>query len=1222
MIVTCYSFKGGVGRSMALANIAELLAQRGYSVIVCDWDLEAPGLERYFEEDPARLAELRAKPGVIDLIAEYKDTLTHPMAAASREAELRPAAGFERVGDINLRQPHTWAEPLARDTKMTKGTIRFLPAGRRDGEWEARYDKAVTGMDWAEFYEKWDGGTYFEFFREDLNKHADIVLIDSRTGVTELGGICTHHLADLVLVFTAANDQNLEGAKRMIASLTRPEVRAYREERALGILPIASRVDTRSEEGEVMKFKRRFNEAFGDLLREHSGPQFLELSLIPYVGLYSYIERPVARVAESERNFDLLKPYLAITEAVIAWGTPRSLLPRISSAPGEAARIALDVLDQVRRYTSSGAPSGEFYLAWAPGDEERASSLASALRTAGVAVWCDSTTQSGRRADAIARSAGYLLLMPESADRHWLDAEANAMLGLWAGRTDFRLLLITSRSHMPPDLLAARIPALTHGSEVPMADLAGSVARSLASARSVIHEPADGPALDSLHSPDEMHARFFLGREEALRQLLDAADKAFADGNAPLVVLGGWGSGKSGLMRAGLVNAMQRGLLGAQKRPWKVAYLWLKTDPASELVGTLAALAQPTSGRDAPADIETLVRWLEPNREPIALVIDNADRLTRSGWEKRGSDFFENLAKIRAAGGANLHLVLSERESEWPLLKATWPEGCGPARTWQMPPFDAKGIREFLHGGAKLFGVAWESDVLDRAASDAFVFGATPRIAGKLLNAALSQRDQSTISFRTYFRIGGVEQIIAQDAAKTLAALTGEALAAARRVILRLIPLPERQNRKLTAFEEVFAIAGGAPEHSVAALKLLERGVLTLVESKEVELRTRAIMDVEPVRKWIEAERRTLSITARLEQAVEDWEAGGRKITATAGSGGLRAYRQVMPRLPKENRFLHASRNAMWVWRVAPAAAAFLIAAPALFLPRSQRDTGPDTHLAQRVNELEKAFAQSEDQLRKASAEADRWIAESKSASQKADDATMAKEIAEKKIGELETRLAALSPKSEPVQTGLENWFTLLTAYDAPNPKQQEMAWMDLAKFAKTARDLGINSDIRLYRSKTKPVIYVTLGGPQTTEKDAHELAARVLNGGLWRAVVKNTDQKPSAELIPDWEQVKAPETKLAPTLPTGGGKPQPMYVPVEAIDARARTFTSKSKDGKETKFVITEKTEIQNGTEPAKFDDIKVGDSVSGVRLKKSDTEYEVVKITKFGVSPRKEKK
>jgi cellulose biosynthesis protein BcsQ len=48
-IVTFYSYKGGVGRTMALANVAVLLA-RTHRVLVVDWDLEAPGIERFFAE--------------------------------------------------------------------------------------------------------------------------------------------------------------------------------------------------------------------------------------------------------------------------------------------------------------------------------------------------------------------------------------------------------------------------------------------------------------------------------------------------------------------------------------------------------------------------------------------------------------------------------------------------------------------------------------------------------------------------------------------------------------------------------------------------------------------------------------------------------------------------------------------------------------------------------------------------------------------------------------------------------------------------------------------------------------------------------------------------------------------------------------------------------------------------------------------------------------------
>jgi MinD-like ATPase involved in chromosome partitioning or flagellar assembly len=42
-VITFYSYKGGVGRTMALANVALWLSQAGYRTLVVDWDLEAPG---------------------------------------------------------------------------------------------------------------------------------------------------------------------------------------------------------------------------------------------------------------------------------------------------------------------------------------------------------------------------------------------------------------------------------------------------------------------------------------------------------------------------------------------------------------------------------------------------------------------------------------------------------------------------------------------------------------------------------------------------------------------------------------------------------------------------------------------------------------------------------------------------------------------------------------------------------------------------------------------------------------------------------------------------------------------------------------------------------------------------------------------------------------------------------------------------------------------------
>jgi MinD-like ATPase involved in chromosome partitioning or flagellar assembly len=73
VIVTFYSYKGGVGRSMALANVAAWFRLQGLQVVMIDWDLEAPGLESFFVTDSAERNLLQGRVGLVDLISIYKD---------------------------------------------------------------------------------------------------------------------------------------------------------------------------------------------------------------------------------------------------------------------------------------------------------------------------------------------------------------------------------------------------------------------------------------------------------------------------------------------------------------------------------------------------------------------------------------------------------------------------------------------------------------------------------------------------------------------------------------------------------------------------------------------------------------------------------------------------------------------------------------------------------------------------------------------------------------------------------------------------------------------------------------------------------------------------------------------------------------------------------------------------------------------------------------------
>src|SRR4051794_22775320 len=110
MVYTFYSYKGGVGRSMALANIAECFREKHLRVLMVDWDLEAPGLETYFygtssRTNDERLDQVRRQPGLIDMLHEYKDAF--PRYAEGRSAA-RPifaeSTKAEAANQVDLEQ--------------------------------------------------------------------------------------------------------------------------------------------------------------------------------------------------------------------------------------------------------------------------------------------------------------------------------------------------------------------------------------------------------------------------------------------------------------------------------------------------------------------------------------------------------------------------------------------------------------------------------------------------------------------------------------------------------------------------------------------------------------------------------------------------------------------------------------------------------------------------------------------------------------------------------------------------------------------------------------------------------------------------------------------------------------------------------------------------------------------------------------------------------------
>src|SRR5688572_6797695 len=184
-VITFYSYKGGVGRSMALANVAWSLANRGSRVLTIDFDLEAPGLPRYFAPFLDQRA-LVSSPGLIDFFFEHVER-----AKASRGFPSISLGGSEGAQEalMTYAVPVKWSFPDG-------GTIDLLPSGKPG----PAYARRVSGFDWHAFYEFFAGRELLQRIRKELQSQYDYVLVDSRTGLNDTAGICTVLLPDAVVV--------------------------------------------------------------------------------------------------------------------------------------------------------------------------------------------------------------------------------------------------------------------------------------------------------------------------------------------------------------------------------------------------------------------------------------------------------------------------------------------------------------------------------------------------------------------------------------------------------------------------------------------------------------------------------------------------------------------------------------------------------------------------------------------------------------------------------------------------------------------------------------------------------------------------------------------------------------------------------------------------------------------------------------------------------------
>ncbi|MBI4602614.1 MAG: hypothetical protein HY721_11705 [Planctomycetes bacterium] len=235
-IVAFYSFKGGVGRSTALASFAIQRARKGERVVAVDLDLDAPGVGHLLAADEKGTT---APWGVVDYLLE------------------RPR------GPVDLRD---YYHACRRSQVTGPGEILVVPAGRMDPEYLgklARVDFEPPSRPEGSPGEAEPVVQLLSDLRLELKPNW--ILLDARAGLADPAGMVLGGLAHLYVLFATASEQSWQGLRLVLERLGADRVRD--EEPQIECLLVQAMVPENAEV--AARARAAFSERARDEFAEH-----------------------------------------------------------------------------------------------------------------------------------------------------------------------------------------------------------------------------------------------------------------------------------------------------------------------------------------------------------------------------------------------------------------------------------------------------------------------------------------------------------------------------------------------------------------------------------------------------------------------------------------------------------------------------------------------------------------------------------------------------------------------------------------------------------------------------------------------------------------------------------------------------------------------------------------------------------------------------------------
>lgn len=388
-----------------------------------------------------------------------------------------------------------------------------------------------------------------------------------------------------------------------------------------------------------------------------------------------------------------------------------------------------------------------------------------------------------------------------------------------------------------------------------------------------------------LRAFQESDTHYFYGRDRLVARLLKQLDQTHQLSRF-LAVVGPSGSGKSSVVKAGLIPALRRGAVKGSNE-WFFAEMVPGNDPFKELANTLTGVATTVPDdliatlKATPAGLINSLAAILPPQTDLLLLIDQFEEVFTLVEDERDINrFLEGLYVAVTAPQSPLHVVITLRADFYdrPLLHAQLSD-LMKYSTEVVTPMTPQELEQAIVEPVRRVGVSYDPGVVSAIIAELSEQpGALP-----LLQYALSEmfeaREGRIISLEAYNNIGGVRGALAQRADAIFMGFTATQQEMARQLFLRLITLGEgtEDTRRRVLVPEITAIS---PNHRAVEEVLQILGASRLLtfdyeqETRQptVEVTHEAIIrEWKRLRAWLDESRNDVRMQRSLASFAAEW---------------------------------------------------------------------------------------------------------------------------------------------------------------------------------------------------------------------------------------------------------------------------------------------------------------------------------------------------------------